>query len=79
MLSIVLGAWGMSEMKQADGLELMIQEWSRDGVFEWLNRTESRIRRGGHARAGAWGIRDSGKKTNKEWGERKEAVRVERG
>lgn len=44
-----------------------------------LNRTESRIRKGGHARAGVWVIRDSVKKTNKEWGERKEVVRVERG
>lgn len=44
-----------------------------------LNRTESRIRRGSHTRAGVWVIRDSVKKTNKEWGERKEVVRVERG
>ena len=43
-----------------------------------LNEKESRIRRGGHARAGVWVIRYSGE-NNQRLGERKEVVRVERG
>lgn len=39
-----------------------------------LNRTESRIRRGAHARAGVWVIRDSVKKTKNGGKERKLSV-----
>ena len=67
-------------MKQADGLDLMIQERSRDKIVysNGLNEKESRIRRGGHARAGVWVIRDSGENKQR-LGERKEVVHVERG
>lgn len=43
-----------------------------------LNEKGSRIRRGGHARAGVWVIRDSGENKQR-LGERKEVVHVERG